>query len=217
MGFAVIAVPPTSHTPLAATEPAAFVGARVDVTLTSSPSCSDPSLSGLEVSPTSAQVPGLHTQSFSATAVGSCGGDLTNRTVFTWALSSSSLGALSSTTGPSTTYTACLAQMSGLLRVTGSYDGVVLRVNVTISVSYASSGGSGLLGGGNGNSAGTNPSTGDEEWAGASAAVLLVSVGLFLVFRTAWRGRSENPDKGPRTNPEPPGLSPADSREERPR
>lgn len=214
LGLAVVAFPSISHSPLPPTQPAAFVGASVAVTLASSPSCSDPSLTGLTVSPNSAHVAGLHAQTFSATALGSCGGELTNRTVFTWALSSSSLGALSSTTGASTTYTACLAQMSGLLRLTGTYDGVVLRENVTLSISYASSGGSGPQGGESTNLSGTNLSAADERWAGAAVAVLLVTVGILLVIRTARRGRRETSDKGPREDSQPPELPLADSSEE---
>lgn len=166
--------------------------------------CSDPVLTSFLVTPTAAEVMGLHTQDFAATAVGSCGVNLTQGTTVNWALSSGALGTLSSSTGASTTYTACLAPMSGLLRVTGSFQGVTLQVNVSIVVSYASAGGPNSPGGPNGGTATPGDLLSAGKWLGWSVAAILVVAGTALAVRT------QRQQKASRAGPSVPEGAPAD-------
>lgn len=152
--------------------------------------CSGTILTRLAVTPMAVEVVGLHTQEFVATAVSSCGANLTPITTVSWALSSGALGTLSSNAGASTTYTACLAPMSGLLHVTGSFQGVTLRVNVSIAVSYASAGGSSSPGAPNASPATPGVPLGGGGWAGWSVAALLVALGTTLAVRTRRRQRA---------------------------
>ncbi len=105
--------------------------------------CSSSKLASLTVTPSQLSIDGLKSQSFTATATNACGALLTDSTQFSWQLLPSALGELSSGSSTPTTYTACLTPMGGVLELRGTYGGVTLMQNATISVIYtAPSGGS---------------------------------------------------------------------------
>lgn len=105
--------------------------------------CSSSKLDSLSIAPDQLTIDGLKSQSFTAEATDACGTVLTDSTHFSWQLLPSALGELSSVSSTPTTYTACLSPMGGELELKGTYGGVTLTRNATISVIYtAPSGGS---------------------------------------------------------------------------
>jgi hypothetical protein len=104
--------------------------------------CSSSMLALLTATPTKVAVAPLDVQVFAANAESACGTPLTDNVSITWWLSSVSLGTLSSTGGSTTTYTACIAPMDGVLHVKAVDGGLSLFANSTISVSLQSTSGS---------------------------------------------------------------------------
>ena len=170
-----------AHPPVASVRADASEARTSDIAGTA---CADPVLSSLLLSPNRAAVLGLESMTFVAEASSSCGTNLTNVTDFSWSLSSASLGVLSPTTGSATTYTACLATMGGLLHLTGTYDGVTVVANASISVSYELTNGSGLAG----VSAGAFGGSTGRVVVGASVVAASVLGGTLIVVRVRRRG-----------------------------
>jgi len=108
---------------------------------TSPQNCSNTVLANVTSSPAKVAVTPLEAQTFSATVDSACGTPLLGNVSITWWLSSASLGALSSSYGTTTAYTACLATMDGTLHVKAAWEGVTRYANSSISVAgYSSSG-----------------------------------------------------------------------------
>lgn len=137
--------------------------------------CTSTILSSVSVGPSEASTVGLTSQLFRATALSSCGTNVSAQTQFAWSLLPTALGELSAGTGPTTLYTACISPMSGTLRLTASLGGVVRSTNVSITVVYDPSPG------------GNSPHPTSSGSVGSSASgipiesIVVVSVSLILL------------------------------------
>ncbi|MGP8075316.1 MAG: hypothetical protein ACLP8Y_01035 [Thermoplasmata archaeon] len=100
--------------------------------------CSSTVLASLTATPANISVTPLEVQTFSATADSACGTPLVQNVNVSWWLSSASLGTLSSSSGPTTAYTACLALMGGFLHLKATSGGITRYANSSISVSLHS-------------------------------------------------------------------------------
>ena len=146
--------------------------------------CSTAALASFAVTPAVAYVPPLETQVFTATAMSACGTPLTQNTTFRWWLSSASLGSLSSGSGTSIVYDACVAPMDGVLHVRASSGAVTLFADSSISVSGQQT---------SGPSPGSSPSTGSSgtgaesnsagiRWAATGMVTFLLLAGAALLI-----------------------------------
>lgn len=106
-----------------------------NATLTVDSPTGNPTLASVSISPTSANLTYGGEQTFQASALDSLGASLLSGVSYTWALSSSSLGTLSSTTGSSVGFTASSTAQTGTLTVTGVDGGVTKSYSVDIIVS----------------------------------------------------------------------------------
>ena len=106
------------------------LGTTVPITVSGT---APPSLASATISPASASLIVGGVQSFDAAAVLTDGLPAPSSTTYTWSLSSATLGYLSGTSGPMTTFTAATVG-SGLLSVSASYGGASVTAQSVLAV-----------------------------------------------------------------------------------